>query len=315
MTHPKETINSLIGDNQSPITNHPLTRFIMEQTPLILIAHNDMKKLILNPDASEETLDESLRNHKHFKGFYAFLSRESALYFEIMLRLDKLQHTIFMIDFFPSKSKQNTLHFTQAEYLENIMELYIVNNSALHDRIIEFVNFMYALKIPRDKSDKKQLVIDNLDDVALKNELIKLDVALSGVRKSRNIIAHSGSYYDEELENIFQLEIRYRDRRSKGEEVSFDEAKQIDDLYDAYIENTKRDIYLNDSLMTKIVIGVLDILYAKHKDILNSNKQYVGKYGKLRDSRVSQNTIRESTVLFKSMDVEEMMKILTRAKD
>lgn len=315
MPHPKETVNSLIGDNQSPITNHPLTRFIMEQTPLILIANNDMKELILGPDANEETLDESLRNHKHFRGFYAFLSRESALYFETMLRLDKLQHTVFMLDFFPSKSEQNTLYFTQAEYLENIMELYIVNSSALQDRIIEFVNFIYELKIPRDKTEKKRLVMDKLDDVALKNELTKLDVTLSGVRKSRNIIAHSGSYYDEELENIFQLEIRYRDRRSKNEKASFDEAKQIDDLYATYIEDTRRDIYLNDSLMTKIVTGILDILYIKHKGILNSNKQYVGKYGKLRDSKVNMNTIRESTTLFKSLNVNEVLGAFKEAKD
>ena len=41
------------------------------------------------------------------------------------------------------------------------------------------------------------------------------------------------------------------------------------------------DLYTNDAILTKVMVEFLDALYIKHKEIVNQNKDYVGKYGKI----------------------------------
>lgn len=310
MTHNKTTNDSYVHDEHfSPITNHHLTRFIMECTPLILLANTQFSEILANPKGDNDTIDEVLKKPVYFKGFGKFLAEELALFDEIMRRLDKLQHTIIMISFFPKKPEKNTLPITRAEYIEDILELYVSNNVALEDRVLAFVNFLYELNVDLTKYSKKEQIITRLTDTALKSNLEKLDYILSAVRKSRNLIIHSTSYYDEDLENIFQMEIRYRNLVGRREETDTiaQMAKEINRLYKAYEREKLVDLYANDAILTKVMVELLDVLYVKHKEIISQNKDYVGKYGTLKPREKKRNSIRQESLLVSAVDMDALM--------
>jgi len=313
MAHHKTTSDSYVHDEHfSPITNHHMTRFIMECTPLILLANNEFSDILANPNGDNDTIDEVLKKPMYFEGFGKFLAQEATLFDEVMRRLDKLQHTIFMISFFPAKPEKNNLPLTRAEYIEDLLELYVSNSIALEDRALTLVNFLYDLNVDVTDYDKKDKIITKLTDTAVKSSLEKLDYILSAVRKSRNLIIHSTSYYDESLENIFQMEIRYRNLREDPQEAdtATQMVKEINRQYKAYEQDKLVDLYTNDAILTKVMVEFLDALYFRHKEIVNQNKNYVGKYGKINPREKKRNSIRQESLLVSAVNMDTLMKVV-----
>lgn len=307
MTHHKTTNDSYVHDEHfSPITNHHLTRFVMECIPVILLANNKFSDILVNPEGDNDTIDEMLKKPVYFEGFGKFLAQEAALFDEVMRRLDKLQHTIVMISFFPVKPEKNYLPITRAEYIEDLLELYVSNSIALEDRILALVNFLYDLNVNVADYDKKDQIITKLTDIAAKSSLEKLDYILSAVRKSRNLIIHSTSYYDEDLEDIFQMEVRYRYLRENPQEAdaATKMVKEVNRRYKVYERDKLVDLYTNDAILTKVMVEFLDILYIKHKEIVNQNKDYVGKYGKINPREKKRNSIRQESLLVSALEMD-----------
>lgn len=302
-----QTDNSYIHDEHfSPITNHPLIRYVMEVSPMYVMENNDMTRVFNESlkSGDDELLDEMLRNPAHFTDASKFLTRESELCYEMCLRLDKLQHTIFMLSFFPSKPDKNTLPLTRAEYIENILELYIVNSIAYQDRILELTAFLFDIEVKKDDSNRKQYIRLQLAGFpGIITVLDQIDYTLSLVRKSRNTIIHSSSYYDEEIENIFQYELRYRaERESRGlnEKLML---KQLNTMYNICERNKLAEIYSNDAILTNITTHLLDELYKQHKKKIKGLGVDARKY-KIEPQRKREKSIRSSLSVFDSLQIQ-----------
>lgn len=312
MDNELETRDSYINSQtHSILSSHPLTKFIMERTPLIMLANIDATDMLNDNDAAAETLEEYIRNPSHHKGMLKFLSEESRIFYNLMLKADKLQHTIYMLQFFPDEVEDNTMPITKAEYLENILELYVINSLGIQDRIHELIRLTYDIKIPKHSIGKKEIIMRELSDLKLLKELKLFDQVLSDIRKSRNVVVHEASYYEENLENIFQQEIRFREYRlqTRDEGAIKKRADEINRQYDVFVRDKTADLYMNDSILTKLLKEIFDIIYKQHKVVLKGfgyNSKDSIKPTRVKKKYTDLNSLREQASIY-NLDLDDIL--------
>jgi|GEM_PF-5190816 len=106
------------------------------------------------------------------------------------------------------------------------------------------------------------------------------------------------------------MEIRYRNLREdpKKTDMATQMVKEVNRQYKVYEQDKLVDLYTNDAILTKVMVEFLDALYIKHKEIVNQNKDYVGKYGKINPREKKRKSIRQESQLVSAIDMDTLMK-------
>jgi hypothetical protein len=180
--------------------------------------------------------------------------------FEIENKFDDFSQIYDLLSKYPPGKTFRARH-TKQEYIILLLEMYLISQVALFDRILHLVNFVFELGLS-DAYVKYEIILNNTKvAVDVKKILKKFDKHLlgCGIRKSQNKIKHKERLREDELCHPAAIEQFLRISSPDDMDKYANEDMQF--LYGCYVKDRRSRIVDETRTLRKITIEALDQLY------------------------------------------------------
>lgn len=239
-------------DSETELNQHPFPKLLLQKQV-------DMSRRLEELYPGNDEILATIRNSKDFSDEDRFNLEVHLLLQEVHLKIDRIQQCYIMMDFYPVDIRSAWLTpMTRGEFLEQIMELYIMHSIGLVDRVLILYNFLFDLKLSTRDRKLKNIVrrLSKEDGIPL----FAFAMTLQLVRKSRNSITHENRYIDHRLiglvlEDTF-LRDEYRASMPKAQRM-FD---GLNVKYDEKMKDLQGVIVENDKILTGRYMALLKVI-------------------------------------------------------
>lgn len=191
---------------------------------------------------------------------------------EVLFKIDRIQQCVPMLDFYPKdiRTSWNT-PMSRGEYLEQVMELYIMHSLGLVDRVLILYNLLFNLKLKR-----RERAVDNIIRLLSEEDgfpLFAFSKVFRAVKESRNLIAHEYRYIDNDLirltlEDSFARD-EYRSSMTEAQKLF----KQLNKRYDKKMHQIRKDMIKNDQILTEYFLPLMDVFERQYQKRLTEINQ------------------------------------------
>lgn len=195
--------------------------------------------------------------------------------FEILEKLESLNYSSYLINFYPSSKKLRS-KIKRGEYIIYHLEYYLISQISLFDRILHFCNVVYGLGLD-DRHVTYDIIINNANvgkdcKKILKDFYSYLD--RSEIRKTQNIIKHKEKLRDKKMDDAYFFEMGSMAANNlKNIEDVKDLERAASIAYKIYLTEKKEKINEEIEKLKEFTIKLFDIFYPI---IENKYKKYHG---------------------------------------
>lgn len=253
-------IDLLWQDEETVVNSHPLWLRLLETQASIC---KRLQQLEIDGVAREMSL-KTVQNPRYFNDIDRLNFKTFTLLQEVMLKIDRIQQCAYMLDFYPEDIR--TAWFTplkRGEYLEQIMELYIMHSLGLVDRVLILYDYLFDFGLPWRSRTMNNMVkhLSKKDGFPL----FAFCQVFRAVKKSRNLIAHEYRYIDSEL-----IDLVLEDTFAREEyRASMPEAKtvfsKLNRRYDKKMRELFKNIAANDQILNEYFLPIMEVWERQYK--------------------------------------------------
>lgn len=251
-------IDLLWQEQKTKINTHP---FFLE----LQSRHIEISKKVQKITSNSENPYAYVARSMHFSNEEKFTYETIGLFQEMHFKIDKVQQCHYMLDFYPSKIREAWFTpLTQGEYIEHIMELYLVHSLGLVDRLLRVYNFLFELGLDNQRLTVTKVIrAINIKKYCL--PLYGFDMMLSGIRSSRNTVVHHYRYDDGDLGEVIVRDMVARDQYRASMKEADAIFIQLNRRYTKKISEIQKDMVKNDKLLTSNYLKVFNVLETQYR--------------------------------------------------
>lgn len=254
------TIDLMWQDEKTPINNHHFWLMLIDKQSVI---GKKLTKLEQQKRIKQGSLD-MVRTSGYFTDEQKFDLSITTTLQEVLFKIDRIQQCTAMLDFYPKDIRTSWYTpMTRGEYLEQVMELYIMHSLGLVDRVLILYDQLFDLKLKR-----RERTVDNIIKSLSEEDgfpLFAFSKVFSAVKESRNLITHEYRYIDSDLIDLTLEDSFARDeyRASMTEAQSL--FKELNKRYDKKARQLRKNMIENDQVLTEYFLPLMDVFERQYQ--------------------------------------------------